>query len=740
MPHTNTAPAINLTNCDQEPIHKLGRVQAYGALLAVNADWTVVQASANLEQIFGVPADSALGKRLDSFIAKDALAQMRDGLATLDVPDNSLRFFNVPLKTKDTSFDVSLHRSGDLLVLEFEPKSARNQRDIMSEVYPHFDRLHRTGGVDDLAQGAALGLQQLTGFDSVMVYKFQPDHSGQVLAEVRRDGEQRYLGLFFPASDVPAQARALYKRSLLRLISDVADTGAAILSSDPGTAEPLDLSLAVTRAVSPIHIEYLRNMGVQASMSVSIMKDGELWGMFACHHDTPRYIDYERRTAVEMFGHIFSYELSRFETEQRAQEEQDFNRLQTKVMAMLADGRPFQDSLRAISADIQTVVPHDGMVLYSNGSYHNIGTTLAEAETHELVQVLDKTEIHDIFATNQLETLHRPARAYADICAGLIAIPISKQPGEYLLLCRRSVTQTVKWAGNPVKPVNVGPNGLRLHPRKSFEAWKETVEWRSAPWEDVTLNAANLLRTVLLEVFLKVTEAANAERARAQEQQQLLIAELNHRVRNILNLMRGLVSQTKVSARNLSDFTSNLDGRIHSLARAHDQLTKERWEPASLRILLDYELDAYAGTRSRRIVVNGPDVQITPEAYTTLALVLHELTTNSVKHGALSNAEGRVTIHIQPTADNGLQLDWVERGGPIVIAPRRRGFGSTIVEHSIPHELGGTAAVQYNPAGLEARFRIPAKYLAEFEFLGSRLIKLDPQSDGCQFDHRQEIA
>ncbi len=716
MAAQHTLTQTDLTNCDREPIHQLGRVQSYGALVAVSDDWLVQHASDNLKDILGVDAASAIGRPISEFIVADAFTRIRRSLGELSEPDSSLRFFKVVLKNRAQSFDVSVHQSGRHLILEFEPKTSGSQRDVISEVYPYFSKLQRNGALATLARGAAQGLQAISGFDSVMVYQFQPDHSGQVLAEARLDGQSKYDGMFFPASDIPVQARALYKRSLLRLIADVDDPGSAINPPFKVDGAPLDLSLSVTRSVSPIHLEYLRNMGVKASMSVSIMKDGELWGLFACHHHSPRYIDYERRTAVEMFAHIFSYELSQYETSQRAREEKDINRLQTRLMAMMADGQPFEDSLFSVSRDIQDVIPHDGLLLYSDGVFHTTGTTPTLEETRALARMLDGNIGTTVFSTNQLETIHPPAQDYVERCAGILAIPISKRPRDYLVLCRRNISQTVSWAGDPTKPMSIGPNGVRLTPRKSFEVWKETVEWRCSPWSDVNLYAANLLRTVLLEIFLKVTEAANAERKRAQEQQQLLIAELNHRVRNILNLMRGLVSQTKGSARTLSEFTDNLDGRIHSLARAHDQLTSERWVPASLRTLIECELEAYAEQSDAKMHIIGPDVLITPTAYTTLALVLHELTTNSVKHGALGTDAGRVEITLSEDDSGALLIDWIERGGPAVIPPERRGFGSLIVENSIPHELKGDADISYKTSGFEGHFRIPASYLDCFVY------------------------
>ncbi|MBV7409154.1 HWE histidine kinase domain-containing protein [Maritimibacter sp. DP1N21-5] len=705
---------IDLTNCDREPIHILGRVQSYGALVALSADWIVQHASENLPEILGVDVEDALGQPLSELVVSDAFARIRGGLRTSDLREQAVRLFGVMLRDNGKLCDLSMHQSGRYLILEFEPKSGVRGTDVMSEVYPHIRRIDTRHDIQRLARDAARGLRAISGFDSVMVYEFQPDHSGKVIAEDRADGEKRYLGLNFPASDIPVQARALYKRSLLRLIADIDDDGARILPGVDADGTPLDLSLAVTRAVSPIHIEYLKNMGIGASMSVSIMKDGELWGLFACHHDSPYYIDYERRTAVEMFGHLFSFELGQFESRERQQAQEDTSRLQTLIMAQMADGQPLTESLLSLSDDIERVIPHDGLVLFQNDEFHSTGSTPTKDEFRFVARMLDRSAGTGVFAAEQLSRHVPDAADYAQRCAGILAIPISKRPRDYLVLCRRPVTDSVHWAGDPNKAVTVGPNGTRLTPRKSFELWKETVEGKSAPWSAHSKHAAEHIRVVLLEIFLKVTDATAEERRRAQEQQQLLISELNHRVRNILNLMQGLVSQSKEGAKTVKDFTERLDGRIHSLARAHDQLTRERWEPAPIHDLIRTEFEAYANLKSERVLIDGTDAAITPAAYTTMALVLHEMATNSIKYGALCDSTGKVIVTLREDAAGGLTLDWVERGGPPVSPPKRRGFGSTIVERSVPHELRGDARIDYKLTGVEAHFRIPPAHISRF--------------------------
>ncbi|MGI3170935.1 HWE histidine kinase domain-containing protein [Pseudooceanicola sp. C21-150M6] len=711
-PDSPAPPTVDLTNCDREPIHLLGRVQSYGALLAVSSDWIVQHASENLSEILGIGFEDALGRPLAELIVSDGFDRVRQNLRAVENPDGCVRLFNVTLQSTGRAFDVSLHQSGQHLIVEFEPKLTPRGRDVMTEVYPHIAALRRNNGLETLARDAARGLQAISGFDSVMVYKFQPDQSGRVLAEQRLDGQKRYGGMAFPASDIPAQARTLYKRSLLRLIADINDPGSVIRPGLLPGGAPLDLSLAVTRAVSPIHIEYLRNMGIEASMSVSIIKDGELWGLFACHHQSPRYIDYERRTAVEMFGHMFSYELSRHEDEQRKIAATKTSRLQTMLMGHMADGRPLSDSLLDVSEDISEIIPHDGLVLFEKDRFFATGQVPTQDEFLSISRMLDRSIGTSVFASDHLGNVHEPAREYEDRITGLLAVPISRRPRDYLVLFRGPVQKTVKWAGNPEKPVTLGPNGSRLTPRKSFELWQETVSGYSAPWLAEETHAAEILRQILLEVFLKVTDASNLERKRASEQQQLLISELNHRVRNILNLMRGLLAQTKSTARTLEEFTENLDGRIHALARAHDQLTSERWEPTSLKSLIQCEFAAYADTKSQRVIIRGRDAMIQPRAYTTLALVLHEMATNSIKYGALCDQSGQVHVDITFDHSDALLLSWKETGGPPVQPPKRRGFGSMIIEESIPHELRGDAEIDYKISGVEARFRIPANSIA----------------------------
>jgi two-component sensor histidine kinase len=291
----------------------------------------------------------------------------------------------------------------------------------------------------------------------------------------------------------------------------------------------------------------------------------------------------------------------------------------------------------------------------------------------------------------------------------MLVIPISRVPRDYVILFRQEIVRTVRWGGDPRKPVTFGPNGPRLTPRKSFEAWSELVRGSALPFTAAELRVAETLRATLIEVVLRMSHEAHAERQLANERQQLLIAELNHRVRNILSLIRGVIRQSDSSG-STADFVREVDNRIQALARAHNQVTASDWGSASLRILIETESAAYLGDKAQRVILNGADIGLSPHGFSVLALVFHELITNSAKYGGLSDG-GQVEVEWRRDEDGDLMIDWRESGGPPVKAPSREGFGTTIINRSIPFDLGGRAEIHYHLTGVTAHFCIPAKHV-----------------------------
>ena len=694
--------AVDLSNCDREPIHVLGKVQPFGFLIALTADWLVARVSANSADFIGLSPDDMLGRPISDILASDAIHALRNRITLLRGPDSVERLFSVPLIEGGPAFDVAVHFSGPMVVVEAEPAS-HDEMEASSTVRSMVSRLAQAEGMSAFLRDGARQVRALTGFDRVMVYRFADGGDGEVVAEALRPGIESFFGLHYPASDIPAQARALYLRNIFRIIADVQSDPVPVVPAVDPTGAALDMSLCLTRAVSPIHIEYLRNMGVGASLSISIIVDGKLWGLFACHHYEARLPTFAQRSAAELFGQIFSMMLESRERAETASYEGKARQVADRLLSAVAQDHDLLSNARWLGDIVIDTIPADGVGVYIDGQMTFSGLTPDEPAFAAIVSMLNRVAASQVFTTDNLSRLLPDAAAHADRAAGLLAIPISRRPRDYVVLFRAEQLRSVRWAGKQDKHIEYGPNGPRLTPRKSFEEWSELVKGTALPFTPAELRVAEALRTALLEVILRLSDSADAERQRAHEKQELLIAELNHRVRNILSLIRGLISQTRDSAQSVDQFIGTLESRVHALARAHDQITADRWSPARLIDLIEVEAGAYLGERSDRVRLSGPNVMLTPACFTVLALVIHEMLTNAAKYGALSD-HGTVAIDWRVDQDGSLLIDWTESGGPPVVAPTRRGFGSTVIERSIPYDLGGHAEITYRLGGIEAHF------------------------------------
>jgi light-regulated signal transduction histidine kinase (bacteriophytochrome) len=705
--------AIDLTNCDREPIHILGAVQPIGVLIGVSHDWLIERASANLSDFLGVEAGAALGAPLESLISHEALHTIRNRVSALAGVDAVERVFGLRLREDLDLFDVAIHASGDLIVIEAEPAKG-GHGDATNKVRSMIARIDGKDTFAAFVQEGARLVRGLSGFDRVMVYRFDADGSGEVVAEACRPDIGSFKGLHYPANDIPQQARALYKRNLLRVIADINAAPVPIMPQLDAQGRPLDLSLSILRSVSPIHIEYLRNMGVSASMSISIIVDDKLWGLFACHHyGGPLAPDFELRSVCELFAQMFSMRLESRERRETMEFERRARDISDHLLGAVASNDKLLNDPSWLSNILIDTIQADGVGVWINGTAAFSGETPPPGEFRRLIGVLNARADGRVFATDHIPSILPGAETFADRAAGMLAIPISRAARDYVVLFRQEIMRSVRWGGDPHKPVEYGPNGPRLTPRESFAEWKENVEGRSKPFNNSEVRVAETLRATLIEVVLRMADEATAQRQQAGERQELLIAELNHRVRNILGVIRGLIRQSKTDDGDIENFVKLLDGRIHALARAHNQITDDHWGPAPIQALIDAEAAAFLAEGPDRIAMSGGFVLLNPQAYSTMALVFHELVTNSAKYGSLSVAEGTVSVSWWRNETGDLKVDWAEHGGPTVKAPARRGFGSTIIERSVPYDLGGEASINYAGEGVRAHFCIPARHVTD---------------------------
>lgn len=720
-------PAVDLTNCDREAIHIPGAILPHGAMLVLDEDsLEVLQVAGDTVGLIGHEQVALLGARLTDLIAGEKVDRLRGILGGSGLMKARHLLDPFMRVRSDRPVDVSVHRSGNVLVLEFEDADLTDPHatDPLAAVQGMLDGLDRCESLSVLCQMAADSVRRVAGYDRVMVYRFQHDDSGWVFAESKIDRLEPFLDLHYPASDIPVQARAMYLQSWIRLITGVDYEPARLVPPlHPRTSEPLDMSHATLRDVSPIHLEYLRNMGVGASMSISIIVEGKLWGLIACHHSSPRRLPRHLRAICELFGAMFSLQL---ESRERA----------TQLEARLTSRRTLHDIIKTLSewddygaglfhqattllnyidanGLAMRVTGKGGVAIKVNNGVNRVGDTPSDEQIADLTDWLTAhmDGCGGVFVTDRLSELWAPGKDFAGIGSGLLALSISVEPRDFILWFRPEAIETVSWAGDPAKPVEASTFGDRLTPRKSFDAWTQEVRNRSAPWSRSDGDAAADLRVSLLDIVLRRIDSAARERERVLEHERLLMNELDHRVKNTLANIEALVAQTSRSATSLTDFTLGLERRLRAMSKAHGLLTEGRWTGATVVDVVSQELAQHQSAQA--ITINGPAIMLTAKASLALSLALHELATNAAKYGALSVAEGGIEVSWERRASGDLELEWIERGGPRVELPTRRGFGSTLIERALSLETGGEARLKFRPSGLECRIVLPVSTIVE---------------------------
>lgn len=711
---------FDLSTCEKEPIHLLGRVQSFGYLIAFNSDWCVTAASKNVDDLLGSSANQLLGTSLETLFELSVVNKIKDAFFEIYSADYSQRLTEIDLFNSDQRFDLAIHLSGESIIIEFE-RSSESSLDQMQLLKSLMTAMCKTESLEDLLATSAEHVTLMTGYDRVMVYKFHQDGSGEVVAEYRNASVESFMGLRYPASDIPRQARALYKRNLTRLIADVDDLGVPIYPEQAN----IDLSISSTRSVSPIHLEYLRNMGVRGTMSISILVDGELWGLIACHNYTPKYIPLTTRTLSELYVEALALQLKSKLTKEIHLDTELSRQLHMRLVSKLNNELSLFENLRSHVNVIHRLIPSDSMVLVVEGEHQVAGDPVSSEDIQLLVKRINRASQSGIFCVDSLREWLGEDLTIADRFAGMLVIPMSRKPKDLLIYLRKEEMQSVRWAGNPEKPVEYGPNGIRLTPRKSFEAWVELRKGYSLPWTDQQIGLAEQIKMVLLEIIVRNLDDYNRIVSETQSQKDMLIGELNHRVRNILGLISGVVSQTSTENLSINDFQSILGGRVQSLAVAQTHLTQTNWNFAPFTQILENEQSALIA-RPNLLKSEGPEVKLSPKAFTTVSMVIHELLTNSVKYGAAHVENGSISVKWE-LHDAELHLTWRETGVTIEHPPTQFGFGSVIINRSIPHDLGGLANIEYQRSGVVAEFVIPAKH---FEIDSDQHLPIDKPYQG----------
>ena len=475
-----------------------------------------------------------------------------------------------------------------------------------------------------------------------------------------------------------------------------------MLSHD-SVSGPLDMSLAASRGQSPIHNDYLKNMGVASTMTLSIIVKGQLWGMFAFHHGRTRHIGPSLRGAAELFAQFFS-----LQTEQRIQTERNATRTkalehQSAFMDATDTASSIADLIKQIAAPFCEIVEAEGLALIVKDEVVLYGDTPDQETVKAIGKKLLSGATEDIIATAALnEYGFTPSPS-----AGAMAMAIEQEERYELLFFRNEAALSVRWAGAPDKEIIEEDDGPRLRPRGSFKTYIQKMKGKSQPWETHSMIAAEEIRKTVIKA-----DAALARRLSHKEEQQrsIYIAELNHRVRNILALIRSLSRRAKESSHSLESYAKALEQRISALGAAHDIAVNQITAGVGINDVFETEVKPYENEAGNRLAITGEKYVLKAGVAPTFALVAHELMTNSVKYGSLSTPEGTIHIDVK-TENNGITILWQERRGPKVIAPARRGFGLGLIESAVPYEMDGDTKVEFLNEGLKVTFWLPEKFV-----------------------------
>ena len=452
---------ITLTNCDREPIHIPNAIQPHGICLIFNEeDWQITQISDNTQLLLGYLPDELLNQSLNKLLNVEGLNTITQCLTRDFEAINPLNLKVLNSQQETINFYGILHRSLDnLLILELETFNKNETYDSFQfyQLTRHLlTKIQNVSNICTLSQLVAEEIREITGFDRVMVYRLDQDDSGEIIAETKRTDLPSFLGLRYPDSDIPKQAKELYRLNKIRLIPDINYQPAALIPSiSPLTQTSPDLSFSVLRSVSPLHIEYLQNMKVGASMSISLLKNNQLWGLISCHHQTPKYQSYYIQTFCELIGQLMSMELTNKEEQENLIDKIQLKNLLSDFVESIAESGDFVDVLSQNQEVLLQLLKAGGAAIISHNSIMLLGKTPSENQIYELIDWVIPCLQNNLYYTDSLPKIYPQAEQFKELASGIIVTSITKLQRNFIIWFRPEVIQSVNWGGNPDKQKNI---------------------------------------------------------------------------------------------------------------------------------------------------------------------------------------------------------------------------------------------------------------------------------------------
>ena len=495
-----------LKNCERERIHQVGRIQPMGVLFVLEGNGLIItQVSENIGEWFHYTPAILVGQPFAILVGEEEAQKLHSLIGLNDWRRTAITSFNILKKGRAAVLDAQVSYSEGKWLVEIEQEVA-GQGDLFQKLFiPIRDSLWQLDAEADLSRYTQKVVEQvrlLTGYDRVMMYQFDSNWDGEVVAESKSDDAESYLGNRFPASDIPPQARELYTKNLVRLIADV---DAVSIEIEPvinnHSNQPLDLTYSAFRALSPVHLQYLRNMGVCATLTISLIQNERLWGLIACHHFTPKYIPLRIRELDEFIGKTVSLKLSNLENAKQMQYHQKIRALLENLTSKIKQQRDIQSVIDEYRGDLLSLVRADGALINLRGKHIHVGETPTEDQQAKIEEWLRIQPEQNVFQTDSLPALNPELKTELGALCGLMVAPLDSKNESYIAWFRSGITKTIKWAGSPEKLVKDEQGRLSISPRESFQTWVEIFRGKSNPWTQLEIDAAHALSLSVIEVL-----------------------------------------------------------------------------------------------------------------------------------------------------------------------------------------------------------------------------------------------
>jgi two-component system, chemotaxis family, sensor kinase Cph1 len=575
---------VNLTNCESEPIHIPGSIQPHGFLLGIKkGDSKIEFCSANSADYIGIGPDKVLGKNISDIFPEEQASHFASyaGIETID----SAKPFVFSLN--GTSFNTTVHQSGGNVIMELEPfpDGTLNLPNLYTQTRNFVSIMEKSSGLLDLCQEIADETRAITGYDRVMIYRFDDQYNGEVIAESRRDDLVSFANQKYPHTDIPAQARELYIRNPLRMIADINYVPVPLLTIDDSADKgnhSLDLSLSILRSVSPMHIEYLKNMGVGATLTISLLQNQKLWGLIACHHYAPKILPHYTRLSALLQGHFLTSQIAVREVAEEYNISEEVDKALVEALALLHETENFMEASHQSPALLK-LANATGAAIYHQGVLYTNGLVPPDSELSDLFIFLANAYPDQTFETDYLSGVYPAAKSISKYAAGAIYHSMGSGENGGVLWLRQEKIETINWAGNPDKAVLPNEDGVRLSPRKSFELWMEIVKDKSLPWRKSEVNAASSFSYALQKHI-------NYRVIRAQEDQNsILNEELRLANKELANLNWISTHDLKEPLRKIQIFASRvLDREDPDLsAQVKDSVERMRFAAEKMQMLIE---------------------------------------------------------------------------------------------------------------------------------------------------------